>query len=113
MKLTPEIMADHYAFLAKCVPFRDAGVPPVSQITFKTTKNKKYRGYFRALEKGFTIAISEEHNRHVGEVQKTMAHEMVHAHQQLKCPNSRHHGKEFKRLADAVCKYFCWGKEEF
>ena len=113
MKLTPEKLAEHYDRLRQTVAFRDLKFPPRERMIFKITRDKKKRGYFRPLSSGWVIAISEEHNKTEGEVQRVMAHEMVHAHLEMVCPDAPHHGKEFQESADEVCRYFSFDREEF
>lgn len=113
MKLTPEKLAEHYDWLRQTLAFRDLKFPPRERMIFKTTRDKKKRGYFRSLSNGWAIAISEEHNKTHGEVQKVMAHEMIHAHLEMICPDAAHHGKEFQECADRVCKHLKFNREEF
>lgn len=113
MKLTPEKLAEHYDWLRQTIAFRDLKFPARERMVFKTTKDKRKRGYFRPLSSGWVIAISEEHNKTQEDVQKVMAHEMIHAHLEMVCPDAPHHGKEFQECADRVCNYLGFDRERF
>lgn len=113
MKLTPEIIAEHYDILRLANPFKRLKLPARRTMQFRVTKNKRYRGYFRGLKSGYVIAISEEHNATGLDVQRTMAHEMIHAHLEMICPDAPHHGKEFQKLADKVCECFGYDRRTF
>ena len=113
MKLTPEILAEHYDWLRSVKPFCDWKMPARHRMMFRITKNKNRRGYFRPLEKHWVIAISEENNKSVGEVQLTMAHEMIHAHIEMRQPRAPHHGELFQECAKIVCDWFGFDREKF
>ena len=113
MKLTPEKLAEHYDRLRQTIAFRDLKFPARNCMVFKITRDKRKRGYFRALSSGWVIAISEEHNKTQAEVEKVMAHEMIHACLEMVCPDAAHHGKEFQECADRVCNYLGFDREKF
>lgn len=113
MKLTPEKIAEHYDWLLQTVPFRDQKMPDRNRMVFKTTKDKRKRGYFRPLSSGWVIAISEDNHRTQAEVQATVAHEMIHANIEMILPSAPHHGAWFQEMADEICEYFGFDREKF
>ena len=113
MKLTPEILAKVYDRLAKSPPFSGWEMPPRELMVFKITKNKKRRGYFRPLNSGIVISISEKYNTTRRQVEATMAHEMIHAHLEMVSPDGPHHGHEFQACADLVCERLHFRRKGF
>ncbi len=116
--LTPEIIEGAYEFLRTTPPFRNWRLPEADEVTFVVSRHKRYVGYHRGTRHKIydhEIGISEVCVGHTNTLLRTMAHEMIHQHQQRSRTQTAHteHNAEFMRLARIVCRYHGWDEKEF
>jgi hypothetical protein len=118
MSLTPDIIEASYEFLRTTPPFRKWQLPHADEVTFVVSRHKNHIGYHRGTRRkvnSHEIGISEACVGHTNTLLRTMAHEMIHQHQQRQrtdTPNAEHNA-EFGRLARIVCRYHGWDEKEF
>lgn len=103
IKLTTEMMAHCYDMLAATPIMGKWNLPPSEDIKFKLIKKTDRFAHHTVIGGVHHIAVSI---KFVGTFQTliaTMAHEMIHVHQdQAGLP--RNDGKGFQKIADRVCK---------
>lgn len=107
LRLTPPVLVTAYDFLRTTNPFSAWKLPTSDVIDFKIIKDSGYVGWYDIVDDVHTIAISKSLNGHMMTFIMTMAHEMIHLHQELAgsaSPKSNHN-IEYYRLARLVCKY--------
>jgi len=103
LKLHPEMIAAGYDYLRQTEPFQHMKLPEAEDIGFHVIRNKKMFADF-SVENGIpVIRISTEKNGHTSTLLSTIAHEMIHLHQEL-TGDREVHGPRFKRMAAKVCK---------
>jgi hypothetical protein len=118
LRLTPEIIEGAYEFLRTTPPFRGWNLPHADEVTFVVSRHKLHVGYHRGSRRkihSHEIGISQACVGHTNTLLRTMAHEMIHQHQQRQrtdTPNTEHNA-EFTRLARIVCRHHGWDEGEF
>lgn len=118
LRLTPEIIEGAYEFLRATPPFRSWRLPHADEVTFVVSRHKMHVGYHRGSRRkihSHEIGISQACVGHTNTLLRTMAHEMIHQHQQRQrtdTPNTEHNA-EFMRLASVVCRHHGWDEKEF
>lgn len=103
--LNAEMLAHAYDYLICQKPFSLWNLPPSEDIKFSVSKQKDRFAHHQMIGGVHHIVFS---SRFVGRHElliSTMAHELIHVHQEHSCINSRNpHGKAFQRFADRICK---------
>lgn len=118
LRLTPEIIEGAYEFLRRTPPFKAWRLPHADDVEFVVSRHQAHLGYHRGIRRklhSHEIGISEACVGHTATLLRTMAHEMIHQHQQrtrTETPNTEHNA-EFKRLARIVCRRHGWDEREF
>ncbi len=118
LRLTPEVMEGAYEFLRLTPPFKNWRLPHADEVEFVVSRHRGYVGYHRGIRRkvrSHEIGISEICVGHTNTLLRTMAHEMIHQHQQrtrTETPNAEHNA-EFLRLAKITCRYHGWDEKEF
>lgn len=104
LRLSPELLELTYDLLCHTAPFDRWNLPPGEDVTFKVIKSAALRGDY-CWDGQHTIRIS---SRSIGTLQtltETMAHEMIHLHQQANGTVTRgEHNAAFNKFAEQVCK---------
>jgi hypothetical protein len=118
LRLTPEIIEGAYEFLRLTPPFKAWRLPHADEVEFVVSRHRSHVGYHRGPRRKVLmheIGISETCVGHTNTLLRTMAHEMIHQHQQrcrTETPNTEHNA-EFLRLAQIVCRHHGWDEKEF
>jgi hypothetical protein len=105
MKLTPAFLRSTYAFVTSLPPFTSWTCPPADSLKFAVTKHRdRYADYSPGV-----LRVSEVHVGHPLTLIAAVAHEAIHAVQQLEGTESpsTDHNEDFKRKAARVCR--AWG----
>ena len=103
LKLHPEMIAAGYEFLRQTEPFHHMKLPEAEDIGFHVVRSRKMFADF-SVENGIpVIRVSTEKNGHTNTLLATIAHEMIHLHQEL-TGDRETHGPRFKRMAAKVCR---------
>ena len=113
LPLTPEILRAAYDFLATTMPFCRWNMPEGEDVAFKVVRNPKVFADYRWTGR-HTIRVSGTTVGHTETLLRTMAHEMIHLHeQQSGMATSSQHTKAFWKLAARVCKYHGFDPKSF
>lgn len=114
LRLTPEMLARAYEYLAHTPPFDKWGLPFAEDVDFRIIKNKTVTGQYAQVKAKPTdrkwrhgIFISANCVGHTTTLMMVMAHEMVHLYQEhaSRCTPNSEHNADFKRLAAEVCRH--------
>lgn len=100
MKLTPEILAAAYNYLRSTPPFCRWDLPEGQWVRFHIDRSPNNRATCWN-DGNWHIKMSERLHSHTYSVMQTMAHEMCH----MKDTGPAHHGKEFHRIVNLVCRH--------
>lgn len=114
LPLTRETLAAAYDYLKTTPPFSHWNLPDSEDIKFKVTKHTDRYGHHCQLNAKHEVAIS---TRYVGRTQslmESMAHEMIHIHQEeSRSATSSEHNAAFHKYAAVVCKYHGFDPKTF
>jgi hypothetical protein len=121
LRLTPEILESAYEYLRTTPPFRSWGLPHPDQLVFRVMGARDRFGQFRGrfsrksrAEDYSEIGISAHLVHTTAALLSTMAHEMIHLHQDESGTCGRgQHNKEFQQLACRVCTIHGFDREGF
>ena len=119
LPMTPEILEAAYEYLRLTPPFRGWNLPHADQVMFRVLGAKDRFGHFRGrhrradLHGASEIAISASLVRSTGVLLATMAHEMIHLHQDENGTARGHHNPKFHALARKVCRAHGFDVESF
>ncbi|MBI3678442.1 MAG: SprT-like domain-containing protein [Proteobacteria bacterium] len=118
LRLTPEIIEGAYEFLRRTPPFKNWRLPHADDVEFVVSRHPLQLGYYRGISRDLhahEIGISETCVGHTNTLLRTMAHEMIHQHQQRARSETANteHNAEFKRLTRLVCRHHGWDEREF
>jgi hypothetical protein len=114
MKITPFILEQMYLSFSCLHPLRNWDLPPPELIQFKVTREKDAMATYRYqedLDKPHIITISRLKNEHLGTIQRSLVHEMVHL-SFWKTGAWDKHGKAFKSRTKACAREFGWDSLE-
>lgn len=105
LQLNPEMLAHAYEYLSCQPPFNAWNLPPSEDVKFSVNRKKDRFAYYQMIGGVHHIVFS---SRFVGRHElliATMAHEMIHVHQEHSCINFRNpHDSAFQKYADRICK---------
>lgn len=106
LPLTRDVLASCYDFLNECEPFNRWALPDSDDIAFKVARGKSCHGWHRYEDGKHLIAISSGLVGHTSSLIATMAHEMIHVHENnaRACKAGVEHSAAFKRWAGQVCR---------
>ena len=114
MRLTLDILAADYELLRATRPFRGWRLPPANTLRFKVVKTPSRHGRHVQVGSDHTIEISKANVGTLSDLDRVMAHEMVHLYEGLHPDGAKsEHGARFRRLAKSVCKAHHWAEEGF
>lgn len=108
--ITSEVLRSCYDLLRMTRPYTAWKLPPSSKVIFKVLVTKDLEGDFYRDKLGrpvIRVSRGKHHTLHA--VILTVAHEMCHMHDKSKS----HHGAEFNRLADRVCRWHHFDRGQF
>ena len=103
LPLTPYTLHSVYKFLCSTPPFESWNLPDASDVVFKVVRDRSRHGRHYVVKGRQVIEISSGAVGHTMTLVQTMAHEMIHVHQD-RTRMSRTHGPAFMKLAQLVCK---------
>lgn len=113
--LNPEILARAYDYLQSTQPFCKWNLPDSDDITFKVIRTKKLFGQHYRLNGKHVLEVSSGMHGHSNTLLSTIAHEMIHIHQDEAGMSRRgtEHNAAFHKLASRVCKVHGWDPKLF
>jgi hypothetical protein len=96
-------------------PFSRWNLPPADEVEIRTPQRSDVLGEWSKWEGGHhIITISSKSHGHLITLIQTVAHEMIHAYQDIKGTSNRaQHNAEFKRLAAQVCRALGFDEKAF
>jgi hypothetical protein len=101
--VTPDILRACYNFLNETLPFNRWNLPDGDDVEFRVVRDPGLFGWY-LLESGkHIIAVSSATVGHTDTLIRTMAHEMVHAHEHSVGPCKKGHSRAFWAYAKQVC----------
>lgn len=105
LTLNKEMLAAAYDYLCEFPPFNEWNLPPAEDIKFRVSRHRDRFAHHQMIGGDHHIVFSSRFIGRHTTLLATLAHELIHVHQEHSCINSRNpHGKAFQRLADLVCK---------
>lgn len=117
LHLTPHMLIAAYELLRVTPPFRGWRLPDPDDVEFCIISTKLTRGTFHLTKKTKkkVICISKGCVSRLPTLISTMAHEMVHLHEDTyhRARDDVAHGARFKRLAAQVCRFHGWEETMF
>lgn len=117
LHLTPAMLVASYELLRVTPPFRGWKLPHSDDVEFCIISTVGVRGTFHLTKKTKkkVISISRGCVSRLPTLISTMAHEMVHLHEDTahRARGDVMHGARFKRLAARVCYFHGWEETMF
>ncbi len=114
MKVNVHLIRQCYAHLRELPPFDRWALPSPDQVEFGILVGRDHAVYHN--DGMHRIAVNDlTHTTHE-QVMQTVAHEMVHLHQELvgRLPFKKDpHNADFRRWARLICKEFGWNVQTF
>lgn len=104
LPLTPAILCAAYNYLNETAPFHRWNLPDGDDVHFSLCRSKHVRGWYWFKNGRHYIRISSGCIATTGSLMATMAHEMVHLHEQATKCNTGEHTAAFHKWAAQVCK---------
>lgn len=114
LPLTPDTLAGAFEFLRTTPPYRGWRLPHADSVVFTVNRHKSYI----ATHQGGDPCVIEVSSAIVGNTHTLLwaiGHEMIHCHQFLTKKETRNttHNADFRRKAEAACRYHGWDARLF
>jgi len=105
--LTPAVLRAAYEYLSATPPFRSWNLPAADDVAFRVVRDPHVFGHYKSRSGRHEIALSRRSIGRTLGIMETMAHEMVHLHQELTGMATHNvvHNAAFKKLAAQVCRH--------
>ena len=115
MIVTPQVVAAVWDMLRAMPPFCRWSLPPAEEVEFRTPQRSDVHGeWTRIVDGHHIVTISSQTNGHLLTLIQTVAHEQIHAYQDIKGTSTRaQHNAEFRRLAAQVCRSLGFDEKAF
>ena len=114
LKLTAEMLAFAYDYLACQKPFSSWNLPPSEDVKFLVIRKADRYAHYQMVDGVHNIAVSAKFVGRHETLLSTMAHEMTHLHCTAAGIKMRNpHGKAFQALADEVCRHMEFDRRIF
>ena len=105
LPLNPEILEQAYEYVRATPPFCKWNLPDGEDVVFRVVWDPTRRGWYNKIKGRHVIAVSSRCTGHTSSLIETMAHEMIHLHQESAgMENGAQHNAAFLKLAAQVCK---------
>lgn len=106
LPLDKDVLAAAYDYLAATAPFRRWNLPDSDEVTFIVVRNPALCGSYQCGTGGrHIIKISASNTGHSASLLATMAHEMIHLHEEVTgMKRASEHSAAFRKLAARVCR---------
>jgi hypothetical protein len=104
---TSDTLRAAYNFLNETQPFNRWNLPDGEDIEFRVVRDASRFGWYRFDGNKHVIALSSSTIGHTQTLMQTVAHEMIHLHEENAdaCTPRIDHSAAFKRWAEQVCKH--------
>ncbi len=106
LPLTPEMLRAGYDFLCATAPFKSWNLPDGEDINFVVIKGRDTDARIWFENKRPHIGISSARNGHTITVLSSIAHEVIHLHEdrcKIRHRGANHHSLAFRKWAAEVC----------
>lgn len=115
LHITPALVEANYELLRLTPPFRGWKLPAPDDVEFRVDGSIECRGWYIFKDGKHILSISHRNQSTLQELTKTVAHEMIHVHEQNAnaCRPDVAHSWRWKRWARSVCKWHCWDYNAF
>lgn len=115
LQLTPELCAGLYDALRVSPFFAQYKLPHADEVAFHIIKNPRVSATCCWHKGSASIEISENSCGTWHTLSWVVAHEMIHLVQSVRGTDSARsdHNAEFRRIARACCRHFCWDEKNF
>lgn len=115
LHVTPDMMEHTYRLLNVTKPFRRWKLAHPDEVAFVViSANDRGGDYYRLKNGTHRIRINHRWIGSLEKLQRAIAHEMVHMHLEIDCPNdTAHHGWRFNQAAAQVCRHHVWDFNAF
>ena len=112
--LNAEMLAHCYDYLACQPPFSSWNLPPSEDVVFKISFSKKNYAHYQWISGVHHIVVSRHAITRHDLLLATMAHELVHLHQeQCGIMSNNPHDAAFSRYADRICRVHEFDRKSF
>jgi hypothetical protein len=112
--LNKHILAAAYQYLASTPPFYKWNLPDAEDVAFRVTRTPRFDGEYMFANGQHYIFISSAGHGHTNTLMKTMAHEMIHLHEQhAGACGKGEHSRAFVRWCEQVCRIHGWDVKSF
>ena len=106
LPLTPDVLRAAYDYLSTTPPFSKWNLPEGEDVTFEVVRSSRIFGCYDNPADKHRIRVSTKTVGHTHTLMVTMAHEMIHLHEQATgMATVSQHTKAFWKMADRVCKF--------
>lgn len=114
LHLTPQIAEASYELLRTTPPFKGWKLPHADEVEFIVCNFVDCRAQHQ-LTDHHKIWVSNRNLGSLDELNRAMAHEMIHVHEERtrQCRHDVAHSKKFHRWAKRVCVLHCWDLKMF
>jgi hypothetical protein len=114
LALNTDTLRAAYAFLSETPPFNKWNLPDCDDVEFRVVRDRGRFGWYRFDGAKHVVAISTSCVGQTDTLIRTMAHEMIHVHEEHSGSCSRsEHGPAFKRWAAQVCQVHGFDQRAF
>jgi SprT-like family len=113
--LTRDMLRAAYDFLNETPPFNKWNLPDGEDVEFKIIRNRDRFGWYRFNGEKHVIALSSGCIGYTDTLLRTMAHEMIHLHEEHAeaCTPRQDHSRAFYRWAAQICASHGWDAKAF
>jgi hypothetical protein len=106
LPLTPDTLRAAYDYLAATPPFSRWNMPEGEDVMFEVVRSPRIFACYDKTGDKHRIRVSRRTVGHTHTLMVTMAHEMIHLHEQSSgMATASQHTKAFWKLAALVCKF--------
>lgn len=113
--VTPKRLRETYAYLRGCKPFAGWKLPEAETLKFEVLEGRDHAQY-DPNQRRHLIKVNAMTHLTLEQLFASMAHEMVHLHQdllgRLPCQKDPHNG-DFRRWAKSVCHHLGFDVQKF
>ena len=104
LNLTPDVLRAAYDYLNATRPFVRWNLPDGDDVVFRVVRTPNLYAWYERKRGRHLIAVSRSSVGHTPTLIETMAHEMIHLHEEANGAKTRgEHSAAFKRWAVQVC----------
>lgn len=115
LALTPDVLRAAYNFLNETQPFARWNLPDGDEVVFRVWRGRDRYGQYQRVGDKHHIAISSAIVGHTKTLVETMAHEMIHLHEEHNgaCTPGAQHSAAFRKWALQVCRIHGFDEKAF